>query len=252
MRGWVLFIAAGFLGACSSDPITKGRADSGVPLGDGGVEGPIAYRVGMKFGYVATLVYRNSTGEDSRSIYNLTLTVTQVDDEAGRAESTITVTATGSQTFQQNWNPTAGFDSWIARLGPSDTGDVVDSAPLVVHLGHPPAMPPPTPKHLPVDGVLFLDLRDDAAIRSAFFDAFQGTGLMPGFVPPSQHPLMRWELRLSGMDTSIQYYPAALKQRDLTLEYDQRGWLLEATEQIGSNTMMPVGNFHLVLMWGPS
>lgn len=233
--------------ACGEDTLVRGRADTGVAAPDGGASEPLPYRVGMSFTYRATLTHRTSTREEKSAAYTVTYRVTAVDDRGAAAASTLTVTATGAQTFRQNWDLTAGADSWVALAGPADDTDRVGAAAKTITLSAPAR--PPFPKSLPAATPFFLDLRQAEAVRRAFAEAQAAAS--PRFVAPTEDPRGRWVLVLDGRDPDASFY-APSQRRLLSLAYDVRGWLVEADETLGDaapNT--PTGRFRLTLERGP-
>jgi hypothetical protein len=210
----------------------------------------------MRFVYRGQLNYRTrAQGGDSRdAIYDLSVLITAVDDRGALGESTVTITATGARSFQQNWDPSAGVHSWVAGAGPCNDGDQVSAAPTVVALTQAPVEPPlPPQKRLPLDQLFFLDLRRAESLRTAFFD--RHTGLGPRFVPPSNDPGGRWVLGLDGDDPTMDFYPDGAKHRTLSLAYDPRGFLVEIRETLGTTAIAsaPNGSFTLTMtsMQGP-
>src|SRR5690349_17261805 len=80
--------------ACSDDPINRPRADSGVPLGDGGSNEPLALTAGMTFTYRWTLTRRGQAANDEQtSAFTMKLTIDSVQDRGNAEESTLEVVA---------------------------------------------------------------------------------------------------------------------------------------------------------------
>jgi hypothetical protein len=256
-------LALAGLAACSDDTVSKGRADTGVGGLDASSIGPLALQPPMHFVYQADLTYVSDTNEQSHSNYTLGLVIDSADDQGSQGESTISISAERADrdmSLVQNWNPTAGFDSWVDRLGPADDGDLarVANTPVVVHLSAAPldsALPAGgVAKMLPAAAVFFLDLRHGDAIRAAFFDAYDKNGLMAQAIDPSKDPMGRWVIGFSGNDASVSaYYPPGDKQHTLSLAYDARGWLLSMNETLGDSTRANTahGSFNLTLTGGP-
>lgn len=207
----------------------------------------------MRFSYRAILTHRSRSvgGTEKNAQYALTYTITGVDDRGPDGDSTLTVTATGAQTFRQNWDPTAGAHSWVAGAGPANDADQVAAGPVTVDLSATPSEPPLSPKSLPLGDLFFLDLRQEEAIRTAFFEAHDGIG--PRFVAPDDEPRGLWMIGLEGDDPTMEFYPDAVRRRRLELAYDPRGWLVEIRETLGdpSTPNTPNASFTLTLVRGP-
>ena len=156
--------------------------------------------------------------------------------------------ASGERTFEQNWSPSAGADSWLARLGPADSTDQVSASAVRYALGTAPTAPP-VRKQLPHNSLFFLDLRQSSAIRATW--AASNEGLSPGSVDPSQHPLGLLALTLNGRDEDMAFYPSAVKLRDLSLGYDTNGVLVEAVERLGDSSQPNLPNGRFELRQGP-
>jgi hypothetical protein len=246
--GWLLLVLA----ACGDDPLTTPRRDSGVLAPDSGSTDPLAFQVGMRFKYEALLTYRtrNIGGTEKSARYELVLRIVEVDDRGPSGESTVTITATGAQTFAQNWDRTAGAHSWVSGAGPSDRDDQVSAAPTPVSLSRAPEEPP-IQRQLPLGELYFLDLRKEEAIRTGFFERYQAIG--PRFIAPDDEPRGRWVLALDGPDPSMEFYPESARKRRLSLAYDPKGWLSEISETLGDTTVenTPNASFTLRLVSGP-
>ena len=243
----VMLTTLALVGCAEDDNIAKGRADSGLALLDGGFDQPLALMAGWTFEYQATLTKRQGNQEQN-SAYSLTLTIQSVDDQG--PNSTITVSGTGQNTFQQNWDPTAGIDSWVALIGPANRDDQVSSSPIVVDIEKAPTTPSKRPpKTIPYPGIFFLDMRNIDNIRNEFNDLHQSTGPSSRAPDPSSNR-EDWVLQLSGEDQELSTFPQAVKQRSMTIEYDPRGFLTKINERLGDsfNTLNPNGNYTLTLV----
>lgn len=247
MRFLLTLLCLGALAACDSDPIGRGRQDSGVASPDSGVASDLPFMPGMHFVYRGQLNYRSSTHEPKDVIYDLTYTIQSVTDGT---PAHLSVTSTGSRTYVHAWDLTAGASSWAALAGPADDGDTVGAGPVDVDLSKPPLLPS-FPKHLPLTTVFFLDMRKGEAIRTAFADAYPNIG--PQFISPAEDPNHQWVLALSGSDPTMEFYPEAVRKRTLHMAYDPKGWLVEITETLGDPTVpnTPNGSFSLRLVKGP-
>ena len=125
----------GIFACAEDDAVSKGRADSGLISRDAGFDAPLALKAGWTFNYRATLTKRQGNQEQN-SAYDLTLTITDVQDNG--PQSKITVVASGANTFQQNWDQTAGLDSWVALIGPANREDQVSTAAVEFDIQKPP------------------------------------------------------------------------------------------------------------------
>lgn len=232
------------LAACGDEPIRQERQDLGLPAQDAGQGQPLYFKAGMRFSYCATLTFRDGLNNESTARYTLEYLIDSAEDLG--VDSSLMARASGERTFEQNWNPSAGADSWLARLGPADTGDQVGAAAVSFTLGEAPVAPP-VRKRIPYNGLFFLDLRQSPAIRAGWAAAHEG--LSPGSVDPSQHPLGLLALTLNGRDEDMAFYPAAVKLRDLSLGYNTDGVLVEAVERLGDSEQpnLPNGRFELRL-----
>jgi hypothetical protein len=254
MRIVAALLALALLGgcACGEDPITMGRADTGVGPPDGGSTNPLQLLPGMTFGYRAILTYRETQlGAEENSQWSMTLRIASTDDKGTGGESTLQFTASNAETMSQGWTPTADYDSWVARLGPALTTDQVSSTAVVDHLANPPqipARPQNAPKAIPADGTFFLDMRQIDTIRAAFGQAHLSA--MPQVVDPSMNA-GKWRFSFMGNDPSIVYYPDRLKTRSIQLEYDPRGFLTRLDETIGDTSMRPSATCRVELVSGP-
>jgi hypothetical protein len=246
------FAASALLTACNGDTISHGRADVGGLPKDAGVDQPLQLKTGMTFVYHGILTYREAQlGSEENSQYMITLTIGAVDDQGAQAESTLQFTASNPQTIMaQNWTAVADYDSWVARLGPSEPGDSVSIDPVTSHLSQIPAEPPRgMTKSLPQAGVFFLDTRKMDQIRAGFSSMFMSQ--MPQTVDPSMN-LGSWRFNLSGPDATVSdFYPMNQKTRTLELDYDPRGFLNHIEETIGDTSMRPNLNARIDLMSGP-
>ena len=244
----VAFAASSILaGACTDDTISRGRADSGVAIMDASLDAPLALMAGWSFTYQARMT-RNPGRTESNSIFNLTVTIDAVGDRGAAGDSTVTVSATGNNMLLQNWDQTAGFDSWVALMGPSDATDQVGAAPVTIDLDDPPRQPvqpgPGQPKAIPTDRIFFLDMRRIDALRTGFANAHSTNG--PTTLAPDPPARPDWLFQLKGDDTNITYYP---QEREITLSYDSRGFLTTMVETIGDrfDTTTDNGTFTLSL-----
>jgi len=236
-----------FMYACAEDDdIDKGRADSGLISRDAGFNAPLALKAGWVFNYKATLTRRQGNQEQN-SAYDLSLTINAVDDQGPL--STITVAATGANTFQQNWDQTAGLDSWVALIGPANREDQVSSATASFDIEKPPSTPSKRPpKMLPHPGIFFLDMRNIEDIRNEFNSLYYEGGPSSRAPDPASGRL-DWVLQLIGPDKELSTFPAASNKREMTIEYDSRGFLTKINERLGDSfdTLNPNGNYTLTL-----
>lgn len=235
------------LAACDDDnvagPRTAFDAGTNVPTG-----GPLALKAGWRFTYMATLERAFGAQNAAQSQYTMTITIDSVDDKGVTGDSTIQISATGSNTNLDRWDPTAGADSWVARHGPAEASDVVSAQPQTARIDEEPQRPPgpPMAKQIPGKHNFFLDMRSIDQIRAAFNRRHETMG--PSSLAPEQHPKGRWRLALTGTDDEIVYYDN--KRRVHELEYDPRGFLVTMRETIGDrgDPTTANGNFILTLM----
>lgn len=137
----------------------------------------------------------------------------------------------------------------MARLGPSFRGDVVGPDPVVFDLDDPPRGPAFSPiKVLPKNVLFFLDMRRIEEIRTAFVQ--ENLSLGPGSQSPGEANRPDWLFQLSGTDPSLQIYPPPKNTREVTLQYDPRGFLTEMNERLGDSfdNINPRGTFDLRLV----
>ena len=242
------FILTFLLGACAEDDeLAKGRADSGLISRDAGFDAPLALKAGWTFSYRATLTKRQGNQEQN-SAYDLELTINSVEDQG--AQSKITVSASGANTFQQNWDQTAGLDSWVALIGPANREDQVSSAATEFDIEKPPTTPSKRPpKLLPHPGIFFLDMRNIENIRNEFNEIYTDVGPSSRAPDPASNRL-DWVLQLSGKDEELTTFPSSVNQREMTIEYDSRGFLTKMNERLGDSfdTLNPNGNYTLTLV----
>ncbi len=250
MRSLLLLLPAVSLLACEGDTVVAGRADTGIIARDSGTDDALPYQPGMRFKYRGQLNYRSATQAEKDAIFEVTLTLTAVDDQGAMGMSTVTATASGGRIFEQDWDLTAGAHSWAALAGPADTGDRVSPNATTFVLAEPPHEPP-FPKRLPPPALFFLDLRRAEDIRTRFSATYAAIG--PRFVSPAEDPSGRWVLALDGADPSMEFYPEAARHRKLDAAYDPRGWLVELSETLGDTRLpnSPSGRFTLTLTEGP-
>ena len=240
------------LGACDEETIARGRADSGVAEVDGGLGAPIALRAGWVFEYQGRATRREGRTE-KESWYSLTLTLDAVDDRGVAGDSTATARATGMNIAAQtrNWEPTAGFDSWVANMGTTDAVDRVAAAPVVADLDDPPRQPVlpfgGATKQIPADRNFFLDMRRIDALRADF--AMRHAMMGPSALAPDG-ARADWIFQLNGRDPAMAYYPDAVKLRNTVMQYDPRGFLVSMTERLGDSNdpTNPHGFFELKLV----
>ena len=228
------------------------RPDAGiVGTADTGVVDPLPLEAGMIFQYRGQLTFRDPrAGQEEDSQYQLTVEIVDVDDR-GAGQASLRFSATGMQSFDRGWEPTADFDSWVARLGPSLPGDTVGAAPVTHTLDLPPRLPSPPQggKTLPVAGSFFIDVRAIDDVRATF--ATENAARRPQVLEPDQSPAGRWTFATSGDDPDLFYYGDPPKTRSVRLEYDRRGFLVRIDETINDPASPPSGSFSLVLQSGP-
>jgi hypothetical protein len=236
---------------CEPDVIDRGRRDTGV-VADSGIGGPLPLSPGMTFVYDATLTYRTGQlGAEQTSKYMLRVTIASVDDQGVEGESSLTFTATGAQTLDDDWQATSDFDLWVARLGPSLRDDTISPVAITEPLTDPPSIPPfpsPPPKQLPQPGSFFIDVRAMDRIGAAFTEAHQD--MQPQLVSPDLNATGKWVFSYAGEDPSTIFY-LANKRRSMRLEYDPSGWLTRIDETIGDSSTPPSADARLILMSGP-
>ena len=249
MRTPTSILILAILWGCEEDIIDPGRRDTGV-LADSGIGGPLPLQPGMTFTYDATLTYRSDAVAEETSKYMLTVTIASVDDQGPEGESSLTFTATGANTLNDDWQATSDFDLWIARLGPSLPTDLVSPGAIDEPLTDPPAIPPfPTPpKQLPRAGTFFIDVRVLDQIGMLFTEAHQGR--QPQLVSPEMSGSGKWVFSYQGEDPTTIYY-LSNKHRSMRLEYDPNGWLTRIEETIGNPNTPPSANARLILVSGP-
>lgn len=248
--------AAFWLGAglgCEADQITPPRPDSGVASADGGTDDPLALTPGMTFRYQASLTYRaQAAGAEKNAQFELTLTLTAVNDLRGAGESSLSFTATGMNLRNDDFDPTADFDSFVAQLGPAQTTDQVGSGAVTANLEDVPVQPPRPVggnKVLPKAVPFFLDLRADDRVRGAFAEAHSAD--QPQVVDPSQHPSGRYAFNYTTRTEMYGFnYPQGTP-RAIRLEYDPRGFLVRLEEDIGTVSAPPSLSCRLTLVGGP-
>ena len=74
--------------ACGSDPIVRGRADTGIAPSDGGTNAPLALMAGMTFSYRGILTYREAQlGAEQNSTWTMRLMITSADDKGSQSGS---------------------------------------------------------------------------------------------------------------------------------------------------------------------
>lgn len=251
MRRSSLIAAVFLLFGCEDDPITMGRADTGIVQTDGGENGPLTLEPGMTFRYQGVLTARpNAAVGEHNSTWLMTITIDSVSDD-GPGASSVTFSASSPTTMDDDWDATDEFDSWVGRLGPSLAEDIVDGAGVVRRLDSPPAIPAAPQggnKVLPVAGTFFMDFRGVDQLRADF--AQMNADLRPRVGDPSDNS-GRWVFELSGQDQSVFYYTD--KERSVRLEYDPRGFLMRIDESLGDPRRQtpPYATTRITLMSGP-
>ncbi len=250
-------IRIGVLGAfalsgCEDEPIQMLRPDSGAPQRDAGTSGPLPLTQGMTFSYNAFLTFRGAAqGQERNATYTLEYTIDAVDDQGGVAESSITVSASGSNTLNDDWEPTADFDSWVARLGPALTEDRITPGGTNVMLEQvleaPPA-PAPPPKTLPRPDTFFLDVRKISDLKVAFSEKYQGRS--PQTVDPQDNN-GTFLFAYGGAEPAYAFHYDAGTNRTIRVEYDPRGFLVRLDEQIGEANDPPSLTARITLTSGP-
>lgn len=249
--------AAAILGSlllgCEEDVITQPRPDSGVPPRDGGSAEPLPLEAGMTFTYLGQCTYRGQgAGMERNSQYRLIVTIQSVDDRGAAGPSSLQFTATGENLLGRDWDATADFDLWVARLGPAQASDVVGPGAVTVDLSEVPTIPSPPsppPKRLPVASSFFLDLRQSAGLQAAFAEAYAGRS--PQVVDPERDINGQWVFSTAGRDETIVYYPPPAKTRSVRLAYDPRGFLVRLSETLGDTSTPPAATCFLNLDSGP-
>ncbi len=248
MRTPTSILILALLWGCEQDVIDKGRRDTGV-VPDSGLVGALPLRAGMTFTYAATLTYRSDAVAEETSLYTLTVHIASVDDQ-GPGASSLTFTATGAQTLDDDWQATSDFDLWTSRLGPSLGTDRLSLSAVEDPLSDPPLIPPfpMPPKALPQPGTFFFDVRAIDAIGAAFVEAHQGQ--QPQLVNPETAAAGTWAFSYDGPDPTTIYY-LANKNRSVRLEYHRDGWLVRLDETVGNSSVPPASHATLILMSGP-
>lgn len=230
---------------CDDTVLTGPPLDVGGQPRDTGISESLPLEVGMTFEYRAILTAREDAATDLDSSFDLTVIVDAVDEDA----QTLTFSASGTNLLLTGWTPEYDFSSWVARLGPALAGDqVVEDRAVVVDLTAVPGAPDrPNPKVLPTAGPFFFDARDVDALRAAFAQTYADS--QPAVAEPSATANGRWQFSLIQTDPTIITYN--VQRRQLTLEYDPRGFLTRMTETLGDVDSPPSGNFRLELQSGP-
>ena len=240
----ILALGAGFWGfGCEDTAIGVAPADVGLLPVDGGNSGPLPLEVGMMFTYQAILTAREDQTVERNSVYNLTLTISAIDEGAG----TLSFQATGDNMLLDDWTQAFDFSAWVGRLGPSLAGEQVTDQEVTVDLVAAPTAPArPNPKIIPTAGPFFFDVRQIEVIRSAFSDLYpDGQPMVAG--PAEANG--RWRFSFSRVDANVITYND--QRRQMVLEYDPRGFLVRMTETIGQISNPPAGDFRLELQSGP-
>ena len=236
---------AGFCSiACEDDAISRARPDVGALPTDGGISGPLPLQVGMSFTYRGILTAREDQAVERNSVYDLTLTITAIDEDAG----TLAYSATGANTLADDWTEPFDFSAWVGRVGPTLRDDEVLAARTVTVglLDAPGAPERSNPKVLPAAGPFFFDVRAIDQLRADFSQAFAAG--QPTVTDPSQAN-GRWRFSFTIEDPTIITYN--LQRRQMVLEYDARGFLVRMTETLGQIDNPPSGDFRLELQAGP-
>jgi hypothetical protein len=240
---------AGTSAACEEEVINRPRADAGSVGVDAGSFEPLGLAAGMRFTYLGQCTRRGEGNREQNGRYQLVLTLSAVEDR-GPGASAVRFAATGTNLEGRDWDPTADFDPWVARLGPASPSDRVGAEVTSADLSDPPSLPPPpTPpagKVLPRPGTFFVDLRDPG-LRADFVAANEGR--RPQVVDPANGVNMRWAFSTEGRDDALFYHPT--KTRRVRLEYDARGFLTRLDEAIGDTASAPSTTCTLTLTAGP-
>ena len=248
--GWLAGLMA--LAGCNDDgTLDRAREDTGIRISDGGVNAPLALQKGWVLTYRARLTVREGRREKNTG-YELTVTIDDVDDRGAMGDSTVTISATGrhDDRIEQNWDPSAGQDSWVARVGPADPADQVSPRAITVDLDDGPQGATFPPKSIPSDRFFFLDMRRIDQLRTEFVQRFSTqspTSLSPEGTGKCD-PNGDWTLALKGPE-DLQIYPPPVNVRDVTFQYDPRGFLTKVVEKLGDSfdNINPNGSFTLEL-----
>lgn len=239
--------------ACEGESFQRQRPDSGTALGPD-ANAPIPLEVGMRFTYEAILTARQADGSELNSAYRLEYEITEVDDGFASAPTTVTVTATGARTFDDGWEVTREFSSWVGRMGPTRRGDAFDTDEGRIMLDGiaqaPDALTNATDKTLPQLAPLFFDARKLDALEAAFVAEHEDKNVE--VVAPDASPTGRWQFRFSGTDPAISIYYENQNFRDMQFIYDERGFLTNLRETLGRTNVRPHAVMQLELKEGPT
>ena len=239
-----LLFAALAVAGCDETSLSTARADIGLVPQDGGISGPLPLQVGMAFTYQGRLTARQDQQVERNSVYNLTITITAIDETAG----TLEYRATGNNMLLDDWTDTYDFSSWVGRVGPSTAVDQVDENRTVQIDLNTVARAPgrSNPKVLPATGPFFFDVRAIAALRAQFDVDYAGS--QPTVTDPENSNGV-WRFSFEQTDPTIITYND--QRRFMVLEYDPRGFLTKMTESLGRIDNPPSGDCRLELQSGP-
>ena len=232
------------MAACEGEQLGGFRTDVGFAEMDGGTLGPLPLSPGDRFMFSARLTARDSAAiEDRSALYTLDITLNSVDDQGDRAESHLTFSAQGENTFNRDWTEVYDFSSWIGRLGPSLTTDQISNQTVEVGLGQIPELPSRAiPKTLP-SGNLFVDLRRIETIRDQFAEVHQDH--QPRVVDEAMNN-GRWRFEYQLTDPTIITYD--VQTRAVAMEIDTRGVVVRLEESLGNIDQPPFATTVLELM----
>lgn len=221
------------LAACGDDIVNRQRPPTGTP--DAGAYAPLPLEVGDHFEWRAQLNHRGTAAQDEGdAIFTLAMTLTAVKDE-GPGLSRITVVAAGSNMLDRDWNDVRDFDPFVARVGPARSSDAVDGSEAVLNLDDFPEMPaarrPGADKVLPNPELFFIDVRDAEALRNAFVERYADRS--PRVVAPDDSGTGFWQFSFEGEDDSVSAFYDPHLRRELTLQYDAKGFLRSISEVVG-------------------
>lgn len=217
------------------------RPDSGIRT-DAGTFGPLPFMVGQVFSFDGRLTARDGAANTERSaLYNLTVTLTAVEDGRETADSFLEYTVVGQNAVSRDWTDPYDFSSWVGRLGPTLMGDVVGGTTVRQNISQLPELPPRSnPKALPQGG-FFVDLRGVTKLRAEF--AQNRMNDMPRVVDPGNNG-GQWLFEYTENDPQIFTY--GVSTRAITMSFNEQGVLVRLTEGLSTMASPPYAVNELV------
>lgn len=230
-----LVVALAAIAGCEDDSTLTVAPDAGPAPDSGDSAGPLPLAAGMEFTYRAILTRARTQDAETSATYRIRLRITEVEDEGTSGPSRLSFSMTDLRdSTNPDWSLQNDFSSWVGRLGPSRDADVVDDAPVEMVLDGAPELPPAPEstrdpaKVLPVASTFFVDIRNEAALGTAWEAANAGRDTA---VSLRDDGAIGATLVAEGPDDGVQFHDE--QRRRIELEYTVSGFLQGLSETVG-------------------